>query len=1558
MADEVVSIKLKVEAHDRQLTQVIAKLKALEAVEKRLASGSRMQNFAKNQSGALNSMTRGWKRHFDMVDAGIKMMGKGLTGFLKLAIKGVAIEMGLLGATMIAVHATFVAGQLIMKAYKGAMQLVAGAAAGTVVALAAVSAAIREQQAAIYAYRGKGAKEFGSAMSQTRMAMRSLQADADLATLGVEALNQAYGVMSTTMNSRQIAGSRGTLKALMDFGSAGQDPAKGLQAVASVVAALNDPKKGMSAVRAEAKKLGPEMEKALKAANVQTKEQFSQLLYSGELAKLGGVQGQFGAINSTLIAQLKSYMTQVRTIFADYGDQFLEPLKVAFQDIFHILKRDIARIMGAVQLTIGTDGYIDGFVSMIDKVSNWMVKTIREYLPQAVGMFDRIGEWMKNFRQGWNDVLDYLRPLIDGARVLYKMLNPVWEAIKGGVDNLFLMKDLLVDNADTVEEFGERIGGFITALSELMMNMKKIFFDVLPLINDVIAGITQVFKMISGLLTSGAGGGLVKALAPLLAFSVIGRGMQNVKGKLMPGLTPMSPNTMNVQAGVVNIGGPGGAVASTQMSSGRAGAPGAPGALSSGAYGGGVYGPGRSLGQLKTSEGMKLGALMREGANSATRNMNYASIMAGGNAIVAGRPGLFAPNQYRGISYQDALGLTSAQRGGLGAGAFSQANSYGQLARNSLANAGVRGRQGLSAINYRARQAYGGFRGALGFAQQGAYNKDIGGYNNLYAPGGQIDLINKNLKDELTRQTHLGKMGRAGLHLNAMRERNRTIRNNSMFGRGVTRFQGSMGGRMGTSLGLAAASQFAPEEMRGAMALGGMVGQFNPLAGVAVAGLGGAMSARSAGGGALAGAAGGAAAGAMFGPVGALVGAGLGTIFGAWRGAQNKAKFEIEQAKKFAQETIGSLYSGIASAAGRRMAGFEEALARGETIKPGTAGAFENVAGEMVSKGNRLLSQVAAAGPNMARYMSIASELEGADTRYFKQISELEKSGRLTAEEAAQVRRGGNTSMGGRNVLEKMARKDIGGENAENLLRQLYNNQGLFGVEISADQMKGMLKRPEEAIIEMQQELITNSGALTAVQSQTTNRMKMLTAMSGKTAPELEILAKELGFNLYDATLDFSKVVEKLGIATVKSSQQMKFAMQDVFLAGSDVFRKSIEQREGEMAVNQSAAALQATLAGPGSIEEKNAAIEQTMADFFPQMLAASGGDPLAAYMSTQALFGQGRTGGAFAEGGTYAGQGDLFYNNTAFQEMLSQQNRDMPKLAAEQLSALVFSQTGKALDVGSLIPGIAQMSQDQRNKLLTDLTTMDVNTMKGTPLGMMESNMLKTGITAEATESSITTMLTGMGITTAAFAKTEGDVNAVSDAMSGLTDSQTELGIKTETLTGVVETLNSNFDDWFKENGDTSSPRGGRIGDTTTSRLSQTMGRHAMLDSQLTGKRTITSAFRTWGLGSPSSDHVTGRAYDLVGQNLGQYSKLVHANGGFAEFHGAAANRHLHVVPGPGMGDTTTMRATVGAASAGGNTTNYYNFEINGTGMDPEAVAQMVMSKIKETERVNRERS
>jgi hypothetical protein len=159
----------------------------------------------------------------------------------------------------------------------------------------------------------------------------------------------------------------------------------------------------------------------------------------------------------------------------------------------------------------------------------------------------------------------------------------------------------------------------------------------------------------------------------------------------------------------------------------------------------------------------------------------------------------------------------------------------------------------------------------------------------------------------------------------------------------------------------------------------------------------------------------------------------------------------------------------------------------------------------------------------------------------------------------------------------------------------------------------------------------------------------------------------------------------------------------------------------------------------------------------------------------------------------------------------------------------------------------------------------------------------------------------------------------------------------------------------------DTSSPRGKGIGDTTSSRLAQTLGRHNMMDGALVGKRTITSAYRTTGLGSPSSDHVMGRAYDLTGQNLGGYSKMVHANGGFAEFHGTNANRHLHVVPGAGMGDTMVPQRMSGPSSSGIGSTTNNNYTINveaGPNATAEQIATITMKKIKLMQDNQRQRS
>ena len=105
----------------------------------------------------------------------------------------------------------------------------------------------------------------------------------------------------------------------------------------------------------------------------------------------------------------------------------------------------------------------------------------------------------------------------------------------------------------------------------------------------------------------------------------------------------------------------------------------------------------------------------------------------------------------------------------------------------------------------------------------------------------------------------------------------------------------SAGGRFGTSAGLGLLSQYAPAELQGSMALGGLASQFDPRLGIAVAGVGTALNARSGTTGALGGAAGGAMIGGFFGPAGAAVGAGIGALVGGIMGSINKAKIQLKE---------------------------------------------------------------------------------------------------------------------------------------------------------------------------------------------------------------------------------------------------------------------------------------------------------------------------------------------------------------------------------------------------------------------------------------------------------------------------------------------------------------------------------------------------------------------------------------------------------------------------------------------------------------------------------------
>jgi len=148
------------------------------------------------------------------------------------------------------------------------------------------------------------------------------------------------------------------------------------------------------------------------------------------------------------------------------------------------------------------------------------------------------------------------------------------------------------------------------------------------------------------------------------------------------------------------------------------------------------------------------------------------------------------------------------------------------------------------------------------------------------------------------------------------------------------------------------------------------------------------------------------------------------------------------------------------------------------------------------------------------------------------------------------------------------------------------------------------------------------------------------------------------------------------------------------------------------------------------------------------------------------------------------------------------------------------------------------------------------------------------------------------------------------------------------------------------------------------------------MIDTGVPGKRKMTSSWRDFNLGSINSDHVTGNAYDLTGQNLGEYAWTVKQGGGLAEFHGWGSSRHLHVIPGMdplgrwfedykwgqqlagATGDSPTPAVPkIAANSSAVGSSHNYSVVVNGANADPNQIADAVINKIQRMERDKKER-
>jgi hypothetical protein len=1549
MSDTRVEVKL-----DADILGFVANMKRAERAVKSFNRLESRMVAARGMDAYLDKMNKkniSVKKSFDSLDQGTKMFGTALTKFLGLAIKGTLIQMAAMGVAMVALHGAFVIGNGLAKAYAGAMKLLAGGAAGMVVALSTAAAAMREQQAAMFAFSGRGASQFGSGTNQARVAMRGLATDADLAGLGMKNISKAYGAMAKSMSSTQILGSKNMIKALFDFGAAGQDPAQAAEKIGVVIEALQNSKKSFSEVQTAAKALGPQMEKAMTKLGITSKKKFQEALLSGELAKEGGVFGQFAAVNNTLIGRIKTFFNLIKEEFADFGQQFLEPAKVAMEKVMRIIKRDLMRMGGEID-AFGGARFFDSIVNAIDKVSNFFVNLMRKYLPESGSALNNIGGFFDRMARGWQNMVNHLRPFIDGAKVLEQIFSPIWESIKNnGITNFKLFNDELIKNSDDFKEFGERIAGVLDSIFETGRAFRTTIMESMPFINDVLSGVKQILDMLNGI--SAGFGSVFGPTGGLMAFSMISRQMKGTAGGLLGKVS--GTMTLNPQTVVINAPG------AAPMTFTPGGTPNRYGGVGTAPAGVGVAPP------------------------------------------VAGAP--------RGVS---SGGMIQTQ--------------YGLLP----APAGYTGPAIPAPI-------------AAGNGRSRRFNIGLKTGREMYqVPGGQY-------YSTVTGRA-LGQRGTIGTTFREMRATRGGVALLGSKEMGISGAANSLGAKMGVGMGLAALSQVAPSEMQGALALGGTIGMFNPLAGLAAAGLGGAMSARSAGSGLLAGGAGGAAVGAMIaGPAGAAVGAAMGALGGAIFGASNKMVQELKAARKAAQGAVDSLQLVALQGVGARLQANVQAVSEGRSTIGSRASILGLTSeGRRVSRGFRksiggLLDRYQAPtqakldqlsgfdrtyGTGNAEYgkavemaqlnygnTSTNQIVPGYANSYVEQMAKMEKArnengffskamaksryaetkyvSQETSGRKALMSRAGQTELGRLKGLG-LKEKDIFGEGGEikvtpeaiqgrldklvaQPLNKIYKDMFEKGM-ITAQQLADAQKQPLQMAKTFQNQMRATAKANRALETQSSARMQRLGEITGKTNAQLEAMAYEMGVNLYDPMITFTDLVDKLGLTLVKTAAQMRQANTDVFVEAGNVFKDIIKQNEAVEIIDEQSEAMRVALSG-GTADEGG--IIEFLDGIQSSLLQINQGDPLAAFNEFMSQIGTaGSMGTAFGPGGVFGNltkeQKAAFFTSGTSDAIAKYRETALAGFrgtTADQINAMLAAE-GKFVDSNVIKSALAKMTPEQQMAIMSGVQNTSVSEGPGGTKTYSFGGL--GGVSGKAgtmSENIMSVLGLDKGITLQDIIKpSEEAMSAVAANFATWTPEVQKAMTDLAEKTGNLFTSINEKPEWMKADAlrkvfieagiikDTMTPRGSLVGDTTTSRLSQTMARHASIDGMLTGNRTITSSYRTYGLGSINSDHVTGRAIDLVGANLGQYKVMTEKAGGFAEFHGRGGTRHLHVVPGPGfIGDTSVPMAKsapiVSAPFSNGSSVSNYNFYITGANASPEDIANRVMAKIQDQARAEMER-
>lgn len=1465
------------------------------------------------------------------------MMQKMLVGGLKMA----TMSIGAMSVALVGVHALFIAGRFLIKSYHVALKGLAAGAAGATVAIGLVAAAMREQQAAQFAYAGRGHKEFGSGLRQAQVDMRSLHSDTVLAGAGAEALNKAYSTLakSTTGFTGQ---SKGLLKGLTDFASAGQPLEEGLQKAAELVAVLQDKKKGFGAISEAAKAMGPEMKKAMdeaKKKGIDTRDELIKAIQDGTLAQLGGVTGQMDAVNNTLIGQLKKYFNLLRVQFADFGQQFLPEAKVGLERIFRIISDTLRASSGIIAGWEKRGGFVDTLVGAVQKVSDFYLKLISEWLPKSEGMFKRLGDWWRRFKDGWNEIADGLRPLIDGAKVIEssfgKAWKPIWNEIKQRSQEF---NKTVQRNAPAFEQFGKEVGNSVSALLKLLNLFERIIVNNLPTISRIVRSISVLVDQFLSLFNTLSNLPFFSDRSAFLALMGMARGMKTIRGTLVE--RNVNTQNMNVKANSVSLMG----TIKGAYDGYKLGKLGGPKGAAIGAVAGGLAGGGWLGGTVKEKWDATAG--------KAARFASLKGIFGGGKAAAAALAPSAASAGTAASSLLKSAGSTATAVKSLGTSVSSATTATDKSARGLGHFSKALGKATGKLIGLRS--GGGGGPPPVG-PIYGPPSPPPPPAGPIYGPPAPVHAPPRGLMARIT-----GKGSPVGAPSNFSRlfrgmariggnGRNLQNQANADAQQGHKPF-GGMGGFMYSLALMNMAERVDNEQMAAMLSLGGSAAMFSPKMGLGIAAGGVGLTSEDAGFAALGGGFAGGLFGSNFGRAtladdatrmmkfksvmsasGTLIGIGIGTITGAVMAQVNTMKNASKRAsaevKNFFTLTTGEIMVQLAQL---------EGSAQRSGKKQTTITDSMDKAAQRMAKISRIAGRGAKGGVEKTYnlgYMDTVMPMTGAGAAAgalvgtpFAGIGALAGAGVGGALGFA----GGNIAYLGNKAMQFFKGKNDRRAERGLAINQLYAegiiSQGQFNKlnEGKKNKFLGIDRLKKDQVVDdayqqkFLEEMQSKGDAYEQAYRNTSDiveaRIKLIQDMTGKTEVEVVQMAQQFGVNLADNMNDFNISLETMGLTIVKTAQEIDAAIATMNATSfRNAFETAIKQQNAPHILNDIVKNFYSDFKGRGKGAKVTTEDASTIFQgYLEQLTNMYGGDATKAYFELRRQIGS--------------------EQGLAFQEInpLTGKRNPLGGLGGQFLTGQVGQATTKAL--GDAEKNMISTLKPQLGAVLAQ------NDLKLADPAMMAQVEQQFGKLSIQDQERFTNILSAGDYKTAGFTSAEQflqsfgmnvKVDQISAQQKAFTLAKDNIDKESELLIAemkVVEDMGKFFGEgadrpeWWSSEAlrqlfidaglieqDTRTPRGRGIGDTTSSRLSRTLARHEAMNSMISGKRMVTSSFRTNNLGSINSDHLTGRAYDLVGNQLGMYKTVVERNGGFAEFHGGSTNRHLHVVPGPGpMGDTT----------------------------------------------------